>query len=142
MKNEANTYDSTDFPNFRLVDSNTSSTLADKPAYKFVFVDIPDDGPPQSKNVETGTIVGSTVYWILALIDADQYSNYIPTRHFLRACRYQILHGTIKSRKNVNQTLSSLAFIKVSVFLIPTDTESFIHSMFSNFAYWTVFAFY
>ncbi|MGC1928534.1 MAG: hypothetical protein WA667_06130 [Candidatus Nitrosopolaris sp.] len=59
------------------VDSNTSSTLAGQSAFKLLGTYTTSYGIDQ-KVVETGTIVGSKVYYIKALIDADQYSNYIP----------------------------------------------------------------
>jgi hypothetical protein len=62
----------------RVVDSNTSPTLAGQAAYIFVFEYTTSSGLPV-KAVETGTIVGSKVYYIQTLIDADQYFIYIPT---------------------------------------------------------------
>jgi hypothetical protein len=78
MRNEINSYDPTDFPHFRIVDSNTSSTLAGQPAFKFVF-EYMNTGDVATRGVEIGNIVGSKVYWIDVVIDADQYSKYFPT---------------------------------------------------------------
>jgi len=76
LRNEINSYQ--DFANFRLIDYRTNTTLAGQPAFKFLFEYTNIDGVSQG-GVETGTVVGSKVYWIEVLIDADQFSQYYPT---------------------------------------------------------------
>jgi PsbP len=81
LKSVINSYlhDKHTFPNFQIIDSNTSSTLAGKPAYKLTATYFDPGTKIPTKVIETGTIVGSKVYYIQVLIDADQYSNYFPT---------------------------------------------------------------
>jgi hypothetical protein len=60
----------------RVVNSNTTATLGGQPAYKFVY----EFTPKADKfiGVAMGTIVGSKMYYLQAIIEAYQYSNYIP----------------------------------------------------------------
>jgi hypothetical protein len=60
----------------QVVNSNTSATLGGQPAYKFVY----EFTPMADKfiAVAMGTVVGSKMYYLQAIIEAYQYSNYIP----------------------------------------------------------------
>ena len=62
---------------FNLIESNTNSTLAGKPAYKLVYTDREDD--TNFKTMEIGTIIGDRIYFIEYIAEEDKYSNYLPT---------------------------------------------------------------
>jgi YVTN family beta-propeller protein len=63
--------------NFRIINSNTNSTLAGQPAYGLVFTArYPAGG--EIKQIITGTIVGSELYWIHVMVKAYEFSNYLP----------------------------------------------------------------
>ena len=60
-----------------IVDSNLSSTLAGQPAFMIVGT-APDKYGFQQKFIETGTILGSKMYSLVARIEANQYAKYMP----------------------------------------------------------------
>ena len=62
---------------FELIESDTNSILAGKPAYKLVSI-YEEDGIDY-KSMEIGTIIGDKVYFITYGAEEDQYSNYLPT---------------------------------------------------------------
>jgi hypothetical protein len=62
---------------FEIIESDTSSILAGKPAYKLVSTD-EEDGIDY-KSMEIGTIIGDKVYFVTYYAEEEQYSNYLPT---------------------------------------------------------------
>jgi photosystem II reaction center protein PsbP len=62
---------------FEVIESDTNSILAGKPAYKLVSTD-EEDGIDY-KNMEIGAIIGDKVYFIEYDAEEDQYSDYLPT---------------------------------------------------------------
>jgi hypothetical protein len=72
--------DYNDTQDFKVIESNTNSILADKPAYKLVFTDVDDDNN-YYKSMEIGTIIGDKIYFVTydAEGEEEQYSNYLPT---------------------------------------------------------------
>ena len=54
--------DYNDTPDFKVIESNTNSILAGKPAYKLVYTDV-EDGIDY-KTMEIGTLMGNKVYFI------------------------------------------------------------------------------
>ena len=62
---------------FEVIESDTNSILAGKPAYKLVSIDVEDD--IDYKSLEIGTIIGDEVYYITYDAEEEQYSNYLPT---------------------------------------------------------------
>ena len=54
--------DYNDTPDFKVIESNTNSILAGKPAYKLVYTDV-EDGIDY-KTLEIGTLMGNKVYFI------------------------------------------------------------------------------
>src|SRR5918999_2328342 len=62
---------------FELIESDTNSILAGKPAYKLVSI-YEEDGIDY-KSMEIGTIIGDKVYFITYYAEEEQYSNYLPT---------------------------------------------------------------
>ena len=70
------------FTDFNLIESNTNSTLAGKPAYKLVYTETLEDEEDESinlKSMEIGTIIGERVYFIEYIAEEEKYSNYLPT---------------------------------------------------------------
>jgi hypothetical protein len=67
------------FTDFNLIESNTNSTLAEKPAYKLVYTEtLEDEDSTNLKTMETGTIIGERVYFIEYIAEEEKYSNYLP----------------------------------------------------------------
>jgi hypothetical protein len=62
---------------FKVIESNTNSTLAGKPAYKLVYTDV-EDGI-NYKSMEIGTIAGDRLYYVKYLVEEEQYPDYLPT---------------------------------------------------------------
>src|SRR6185437_723213 len=62
--------------NFKLDYSNTVSNLANHRAYKLEFTS--NYNGINKTIIETGTIIGSKVYYINVIVDTDQYSKYLP----------------------------------------------------------------
>ena len=70
------------FTDFNLIESNTNSTLAGKPAYKLVYTETLEDEEDEStnlKSMEIGTIIGDRLYFIEYIAEEEKYSNYLPT---------------------------------------------------------------
>jgi hypothetical protein len=67
--------------NFNLIESNTNSTLAGKPAYKLVYTETLEDEVDSTnlKSMEIGTIIGDRLYFIEYIAEEEKYSNYLPT---------------------------------------------------------------
>jgi eukaryotic-like serine/threonine-protein kinase len=62
---------------FKVIESNTNSILAGKPAYKLVFTDEEDE--IYYKTMDIGTIIGDKVYLLsYEAEDEKQYSEYLP----------------------------------------------------------------
>jgi eukaryotic-like serine/threonine-protein kinase len=62
---------------FKVIESNTNSILAGKPAYKLVFTDEEDE--IYYKTMDIGTIIGDKVYLLSYVTQREQYSDYLPT---------------------------------------------------------------
>jgi eukaryotic-like serine/threonine-protein kinase len=62
---------------FKVIESNTNSILAGKPAYKLVFTDEEDE--IYYKTMDIGTIIGGKVYSLSYVAQREQYSDYLPT---------------------------------------------------------------
>ena len=62
---------------FKVIESNTNSILAGKPAYKLVFTDEEDE--IYYKTMDIGTIIGDKVYVLSYVAQREQYSDYLPT---------------------------------------------------------------
>lgn len=62
---------------FKVIESNTSSILAGKPAYKLVFTDEEDE--IYYKTMDIGTMRGDKVYLLSYVAQREQYSDYLPT---------------------------------------------------------------
>jgi PsbP-like protein len=79
LNNEINSYrKSPSYQNLIIADNNTNSTLAGRPAYRVVLTATNPYSGIIYTTIETGTIIGSKVYYIHSLVIADQYSNYFP----------------------------------------------------------------
>ena len=61
---------------FKVIESNTSSILAGKPAYKLIFTDEEDE--IYYKTMDIGTIIGDKVYSLSYVAQREQYSDYLP----------------------------------------------------------------
>jgi hypothetical protein len=70
------------FTDFNLIESNTNSTLAGKPAYKLVYTETLEDEEEEEgtnlKSMEIGTIIGDRVYFIEYIAEEEKYSDYLP----------------------------------------------------------------
>jgi eukaryotic-like serine/threonine-protein kinase len=62
---------------FKVIESNTNSILAGKPAYKLVFTDEEDE--IYYNTMDIGTIIGDKVYSLSYVAQREQYSDYLPT---------------------------------------------------------------
>ena len=62
---------------FKVIESNSNSILADKPAYKLVFTDEEDE--IYYKTMDIGTIIGDKVYLLSYTEQREQYPDYLPT---------------------------------------------------------------
>jgi hypothetical protein len=62
---------------FKVIESNTNSILAGKPAYKLVFTDEEDE--IYYKTMDIGTIIEDKVYFLSYVVQREQYSDYLPT---------------------------------------------------------------
>jgi eukaryotic-like serine/threonine-protein kinase len=62
---------------FKVIESNTNSILAGKPAYKLVFTDEEDE--IYYKTMDIGTIIGDKVYSLSYVAQREQYSDYLST---------------------------------------------------------------
>lgn len=62
---------------FKVIESNTNTTLGDNPAYKLVYTDKEDD--INYKTMEIGALVGDKVYFIEYFAEENYYSKYFPT---------------------------------------------------------------
>jgi eukaryotic-like serine/threonine-protein kinase len=62
---------------FKVIESNTNSILAGKPAYKLVFTDEEDE--IYYKTMDIGTIIGDKVYLLSYVAQREKYSDYLPT---------------------------------------------------------------
>ena len=62
---------------FKVIESNTHSILAGKPAYKLVFTEEEDE--IHYKTMEIGTIIGDKVYLLSYAAQEEQYSDYLLT---------------------------------------------------------------
>ena len=60
---------------FKVIESNTNSILAGKPAYKLVFTDEEDE--IYYKTMDIGTIIGNKVYLLSYVAQREQYSEYL-----------------------------------------------------------------
>jgi hypothetical protein len=69
-------YDSI-YIDFKVIESNTNSILAGKPAYKLVFTNVKHD--INFKSTEIGTIIGNKVYTVTYTAEEEEYSVYLPT---------------------------------------------------------------
>jgi hypothetical protein len=62
---------------FKVIESDTSSILAGKPAYKLIFTDEEDE--IYYKTMDIGTIIEDKVYFLSYVVQREQYSDYLPT---------------------------------------------------------------
>jgi hypothetical protein len=62
---------------FKVIESNTNSILAGKPAYKLIFTDEEDE--IYYKTMDIGTIIEDKVYFLSYVVQREQYSDYLPT---------------------------------------------------------------
>jgi hypothetical protein len=62
---------------FEVIEFDTDSMLAGKPAYKLVSTD--EDGGIHRKSMEIGTIIGDKVYFITYDAEEVQYYDHLPT---------------------------------------------------------------
>jgi S1-C subfamily serine protease len=62
---------------FKVIESNTNTTLGGNPAYKLVYTDREDD--INYKTMEIGALVGDKVYFIEYFAEENYYSKYFPT---------------------------------------------------------------
>jgi hypothetical protein len=62
---------------FKVIESNTNSILAGKPAYKLVFTDEEDE--IYYKTMDIGTIIEDKVYFLSYVVQREQYLDYLPT---------------------------------------------------------------
>jgi hypothetical protein len=76
-----------DYTDFEAVESNTNSTLADRPAYSLTYsskfkADEEDENDRQNettaKSMEIGTIIGNKVYFLVFDAEATKYNDYLP----------------------------------------------------------------
>jgi hypothetical protein len=61
---------------FKVIESNTNSILAGKPAYKLIFTDEEDE--IYYKTMDIGTIIGDKVYLLSYVAQREHYSDYLP----------------------------------------------------------------
>jgi S1-C subfamily serine protease len=62
---------------FKVIESNTNTTLGGNSAYKLVYTDKEDD--INYKTMEIGALVGDKVYFIEYIAEENYYSKYFPT---------------------------------------------------------------
>jgi Tfp pilus assembly protein PilF len=75
LKDQISSYKKT-FKKIHIISSDTQSTLAGKPAYSLTM-SANDNGLPV-KNLETGVLIGDSVYYIQYEADQDKYDIYLP----------------------------------------------------------------
>jgi hypothetical protein len=80
LKNTISSYksDSSSYKKFKVIESGTSFTLGGYPAYKLISTYIEPETGIKYELIESGIVVGSSVYYLYILVDADQYSTYLP----------------------------------------------------------------
>jgi hypothetical protein len=80
LKNTISSYksDSSLYKKFKVIESGTSYTLGGYPAYKLISTYIEPETGIKYELIETGIVVGSSVYYLYILVDADQYFTYLP----------------------------------------------------------------
>jgi hypothetical protein len=90
------------FAAFKLLELNTNSTLAGKPAYTIVgtYQD-PSSGP--QKLMEVGTITGGKVYFIQYIADESKYSDYLSVVQNMMIKVFGILCITLHSHPLYNE---------------------------------------
>ena len=62
---------------FHMIESNTGSSLAGRPAYNLVFTDLSAD-KVRIKAIKFGTIINGNLYSFSYYADTDKYSHYLP----------------------------------------------------------------
>ena len=70
--------------------------LAVKPVYKIVGTYTSSTSGNKKTLIETGTMIGSSIYYIQVLVDSDQYFNYLPTINNM-INSYQINNNTVSN---------------------------------------------
>src|SRR6476469_8125499 len=79
LQNTISSYKSSQaFQNFQVIESGTNYNFAGYPAYKLIGIFTDPNSGIIFNTIETGVIVGSSVYYIYALVESDQYFNYLP----------------------------------------------------------------
>jgi hypothetical protein len=63
--------------NFTVIENDTNSLLAGRPAYKFVFDDL-DRNNIEIRGLEFGTMIDKVVYSISYYAEKDKYNEYLP----------------------------------------------------------------
>ena len=71
----SNKEDSTEF---KVVENNTNSALAGRPAYKLVFDDLSANGGVKIRALEYGTMIDSVVYYVSYYAERDRCLEYLP----------------------------------------------------------------
>jgi hypothetical protein len=109
LQNSIKGYESTPtFQNFQVVESGINYNLAGKPAYKLVGTYTNSQSGIKRTLIETGTVVGSSIYYIEVLVDADQYFNYLPIINNMIGS-YQINNAT-NNTSSTSSTPSSVVY--------------------------------
>jgi hypothetical protein len=66
------------YQNFQVIESGTNYNMSGQPSYKLVGTYFEPNAGVKNTIIETATIVGSSVYYVDAIIQSDQYFNYLP----------------------------------------------------------------
>jgi hypothetical protein len=96
------------YKNFKVTESGTKYTLAGYPAYKLIATFTDPDSGIRNKLLETGIVVGSSIYYIYAVVDADEYSHYLPIINSM-INSFQITNPSSNNTENLNPNHNIIA---------------------------------
>lgn len=91
----------TSYKDLHIIEYNTTSMLAGRPAYKLVFTATNPYLGIDYETMVTGTLIGSRIYSLYSVVFSDQYSNYLSTiQHMIDSFQVQNQTGPVIQYQN------------------------------------------